>query len=260
MTGSNGALVLSGTLFQDPNNNEYTTTADAVIINGSATLPVEASSSGSAGNLAAGTTLNIVNPIAGIVSQALVAAGGLIGGVDIETDDALRGRLIARIQNPPHGGDAQDYVMWATSVLGVTRAWAYPNWMGAGTVGVTFVMDGNTSGSIIPDANTITNVVNYINSVRPLCSQVYVFAPAPLTVNFTIHPNPNTLAVQSAITAALQAFVSENGYPSNTMYLSQITTAISSAAGEQYNILSYPTADIYVAPNQIAVFGAITWD
>jgi uncharacterized phage protein gp47/JayE len=260
ITGSNGAVVPSGTIYQDPNNNEYQTTADAIVSNGTVSAPVEANFSGSAGNIPAGTVLNIVNPIAGIVSQAAVDSGGFTGGVNTETDDALRSRLIARIQNPPHGGDVQDYIMWALAVPGVTRAWAYANWMGVGTIGVTFVMDNNASGNIIPDANTINNVINYINTQRPLCAQVYVFAPVTLPVNFTIHANPNTAAVQNAVTSALQAFIAKNGYPGNTMYLSQIDAAISSAAGEIDNVLSSPSSDVSVAPNQISVFGGITWD
>ena len=259
ITGTNGAVVPSGTLYQDPNNNEYETTADITISNGTVSVPVEADASGSAGNLPAGTVLNIVNPIAGIMSQAAVDSNGLNGGVDTETDDALRGRLITRIQNPPHGGDVQDYVMWALSVPGVTRAWAYANWMGVGTVGITFVMDNN-AGSIIPNSNTINNVINYINSVRPLCVQVYVFPPTLLPVNFTIKTSPSTPAVQNAIASALQSYIAKNGFPGNTMYLSQIDAAISSAAGEVYNVLSSPSSDISVAPTQIAVFGGITWD
>lgn len=259
ITGSNGAVIPSGTLYQDPNNNEYQTTADAAISNGTAGAPVEANFSGSAGNLPAGTVLNIVNPIAGVVSQAAVDSNGFTGGIDTETDDALRSRLIARIQNPPHGGDVQDYIMWALSVPGVTRAWAYANWMGVGTVGVTFVMDNNV-GSIIPDSNTINNVINYINSVRPLCVQIYVFPPTLLPVNFTIKASPGTQAVQNAITSALQSYIAKNGFPGSTLYLSQIDAAISSAAGEVYNVLTSPSSDISVAPTQIAVLGVITWD
>ena len=64
----------------------------------------------------------------------------LDGGVDTENDDDLRARILFRIHQPPMGGDADDYVAWALSVPGVTRAWAATE-MGIGTVTVRFMMD-----------------------------------------------------------------------------------------------------------------------
>ena len=64
----------------------------------------------------------------------------MTGGTDTETDEQLRARILQRIQNPPMGGSAADYVAWALAVPGVTRAWAAPE-QGIGTITVRFLMD-----------------------------------------------------------------------------------------------------------------------
>jgi uncharacterized phage protein gp47/JayE len=77
-------------------------------------------------------------------------------GSDEESTDELRARLLARLQNPPHGGNATDYEAWAKEVSGVTRAWSYPLELGAGTVTVRFVRDDDASP--IPDAGEVAAV------------------------------------------------------------------------------------------------------
>src|SRR3546814_10410898 len=63
----------------------------------------------------AGSHLTFSSPIAGVNAVAAVAVGGLAGGADEEADDALRARLIGRIQKPVSGGKKTDYEGWARS-------------------------------------------------------------------------------------------------------------------------------------------------
>lgn len=252
------AVLSSGTVFSGPNNLEYTALEDARFEDGSAVLKILSELSGDIGNLPASSILTLINPIAGVSSEAKVTAQGIAGGVDTETDEDLRARLIFRIQNPPMGGTTHDYIRWATSVPGVTRAWAYENYMGPGTVGVTFVEDNKPD--IIPDQSLVYEVAAVINSARPLGVTPIIFAPLALVVNFTIHVNPDTDLVRNAIKTNLIAFIKQNGYPGNIMYLSQISAAVSSAAGEEYNVISSPVTDIAVGINQIALFGEIVWN
>lgn len=144
-TGSNGFTVPAGTELQRADGVLYVTTADATIASGTASAAAEAVSGGVAGNAAAGVSLRLVAPIAGINSAATVAASGMTGGVDDEGDESYRARILARIQAPPHGGAKSDYEQWALAVAGVTRAWVYPNELGRGTVTVRFVRDTNTT-------------------------------------------------------------------------------------------------------------------
>lgn len=187
-TGSNGAVVPTGTELLRSDGVLYITTADVTISGGSATAAVEAQIGGTNGNAAIGVSLSLVSPIASVNSAATVAATAIDGGVDIETDDSYRARIIARIQAPPHGGAKSDYEQWALAVPGVTRAWVYPNELGAGSVTVRFVKDKNTSPT---PQNLVTYSEDFSNAawvksnvtvapggaIHPLAAAVHTLTP-----------------------------------------------------------------------------------
>lgn len=258
LTGTNGAVIPAGTLLQRPDAAEFTTTADATIAGGTATAAVIASVAGVAGNSDAGAQLSLVTPIVGVNSTGVAAAGGISGGVDTEGDDNLRERLLRRVQTPPHGGSASDYVTWALEVAGVTRAWVSPNHVGAGTVGVYFVMD-NKEGTPIPDAGEVDAVQAYIEERRPVTAEGFVMSPTPVALNFTIALTPNTEAAKAAVEAELRDLLLREAEPGATILISHIREAISLAAGEGDHVLTVPAANVTHAAGEIAVFGAITW-
>ncbi len=202
--GTDATVIPLGTTIQRGDGVQYVTDADITIVAGVGNGAVTAIIAGSNANLAVGAKLNLISPIPGIQSEATVDSGSLAGGTDTETDVSLSSRIIARIQQPPHGGAAFDYETWAKEVAGVTRAWVYPEQLGAGTVSVTFVMDDNAT-SIIPIAADVTAVQNYIDdtSRKPATADVTVFAPTPIDVDFNITISPNTVVVQTAIKAEL---------------------------------------------------------
>lgn len=258
LTGTNGTLIPGGTELQRADGTLYTTNADATIAAGTATAAVTALEGGVAGNADQNTTLSFVTAIVGADNNAIVASGGLIAGTDQETDDALRVRLLDRIQQPPQGGAANDYITWAKEVAGVTRAWCYPSELGPGTVSVRFVRDGDAS--IIPDAGEVAAVQTYIDARRPVTADVTVVAPVAVMLNFTISSlNPSTQAVKDAIAAELADLLRREAEPGGTILLSHIREAISVAAGETNHVLTAPAADVTHTTGQIATMGVITW-
>ena len=166
-TGTTGSMVPAGTVLSRSDNAEFTTNADVTLVAGTGTAAVTASLAGEAGNTVASSTLSFISPVAGVNSSALVAVGGLANGADTEGDISLRERLIARIQETPQGGADYDYVNWAKEVPGVTRAWVYPQELGAGTVSVRFMRDDD-SISAIPDAGEVATVQAYLNARKPV--------------------------------------------------------------------------------------------
>jgi uncharacterized phage protein gp47/JayE len=260
LTGNGGAVLPAGTELQRNDATLYTTAADATLnANGTATATVTAVVAAAAGNSPAGTVLTLLAPVAGIQSTATVAAdgtgNGLSAGADIESDTALRQRILQRLAQPPRGGAAQDYVAWAQTVPGVGSVWVLPGWQGPGTVGVTFVM---TDGSI-PGAAEVAAVQAAVSAAAPVTAGVVVFAPTPVPVPFTIALNPATVAVETAVQAELADLFLREASPGGTLRRSRIDQAISQAAGEVYHIIQAPAGDVVMAPGQIAQLGAITW-
>lgn len=256
--GTDGVTVPAGTALRRSDGAEYVTLGDATIAGGSAAATVEAVVAGVAGNTDAAVKLSLVSPISGVQTQATVAAGGISGGEDVESDERLRDRLLERIRKPPQGGAAHDYVAWALEVPGVTRAWVYPEQLGAGTVEVLFVMD-DKEGTIIPSAGEVAAVQAHIDARRPVTAAVTVAAPVATPLDLSIHVQPSTQAVKDAVTAALDDLLRREAEPGGTILLSHIREAVSTAAGEHDNAVTVPSADVAHGFGEIAVLGTITW-
>jgi len=251
-----GAVIPAGTLLQALDGVQYETTADATVAAPTATAPVVAVIAAAAGNRVTGQSLSMVSPVVGV--QATATAGELSGGADVETDDALRARLLARIQQPPHGGADYDYVAWALEVPGVTRAWCYPQELGLGTVTVRFVRDNDAS--MIPDSGEVATVQAYIVARRPVTAQVTVVAPVAAPVNFSISGlTPATAAVKAAIEAELADLLLREAVPGGTILLSHIRAAISAATDETDFTLTVPSANVTNVAGAISTMGTVTW-
>ncbi|WP_027366928.1 baseplate J/gp47 family protein [Desulfocurvibacter africanus] len=256
-SGTDGATIPAGTLLQRSDGAEYATTADAVIAGGTASAQVQAQVAGAAGNSVAGQALSLVSPVSGVQSQATVATGGLGGGADIEADDSLRARLLARLKETPAGGAAHDYEAWALAVPGVSRAWVFGGLLGAGTVSVYVVDDESTP--ITPAQATLDAVAAYIEERRPVTAEIHVFAPELLVVDLEINLSPNTASVQAAVTSELEALFNREAEVGGTILHSHFREAISIAAGESDHALVSPVGNIVAAAGQIPVLGVITF-
>ena len=258
-TGTDGSIIPASARLKRSDGAFFRTDASGEISGGNVDIAVTPVNAGVSGDTEADTLLELVSSIAGVDTSATVAAGGITGGADSESDDSLRGRLLDRIKQPPHGGALFDYVKWAKEVSGVTRAWAYPLSMGAGTVTLTFVLDDETD--IIPDAGKVTEVQNYIDADnrRPVTADLTVFAPTAVPLNLTIEVSPNTAEVKAAVENSIKDLIRREAEPGATILISKIREAVSIAAGEGDNTVTTPSADVTHATAEIATFGVITW-
>ena len=256
VTGVNTSTIPEGTLWVALSGVEFESTAGATIAGGTATVPVTATTSGSVGNPDSGDTMALVNPVAGVNSSATVAVSGIVDGQDAETDAALLTRLLARIQDPPQGGSEADYVAWARSIAGVTRAWV--TILSPGNLQVRFVTD-NAVGGPIPDAGTIAAVQAYLNTVRPVTANVTALAPSLETINFTIALAAPTDEIKAAITAGLTAYIAENGYPGQTLLQTRFIQIIAENAGTSDFTMPEPSASVALTTSEFGQIGTITW-
>lgn len=256
MKGIATKIVPAATEMRRSDDRRYMTLSDVAIgVDGTALVPVYALTAGAAGDTAAGASLTLIAPVEGIQSQAIVGVDGLAGGSDIETQAQQIQRLYARIQEPPHGGASFDYKSWVKDVIGDTRTWVYPRLIGAGSVGVSFIMPDGT----IPTPTDVARVQSHIDSQKPVTADIIVFAPIADLVAFSIKVTPDTDAVRQAVTDALDTYLADEAEPGGTLAYSRLGEAISSASGEYKHKVSVPADDLISAPGHIARRGIITW-
>src|SRR5580765_2367041 len=124
--GSKLSSASSGTPIEYETLNQLVTGLEGTYVPGE----IRALDPGVNGNLAPGADISVS------VSGVAAVAVDVSGGVDDESDDDLRIRVLERIRQPPQGGALHDYVRWAKAFPGCTRAWVYPLEMGIGTVTV----------------------------------------------------------------------------------------------------------------------------
>ncbi len=259
-TGADGTVVPAGTELRRADGVQVSTDAQSTVAGGTATAAVTATEAGAAGDTAAGTVLALTAPIAGLDAAATVApdgsGGGLTGGADAEDDERLRARLLDRIRQPPHGGAAHDYVAWALAVPGVSHAWVRPLWMGAGSVGVLLLEDGEIPGQALLDT-----VAAAIDPVRPVTAEVYVVAPVPAPVDLTIELGAaDTPAMRQAVEAALVATFARIAAPGASIKLAELANAVNLTIGEvHYALADLGVQEIAHAPAELPQLGAITW-
>lgn len=254
---SAGSVLDANLVVQASDGRQYRVVDAVTPVSGMNTAKLEAVDGGILGNAAAGLTLKLVQPVTGIDETFTVLAPGITGGSNQESVESLRSRVIRSYQVIPHGGDADDYVTWALECAGVTRAWTVKNYLGPGTVGVFFVRDGDAS--IIPDANEIATVKSYIDTKAPVTAEVIVLAPILKAVNYTIKLTPDTTVVRTAVTAELTDLHEREAGLGETLLISHIREAISSAQGEVDNVVGSPANDVTAKPNELLTVGAITW-
>jgi uncharacterized phage protein gp47/JayE len=259
ITGANGHGLGVGAEFKRADDVRVVSRAEAVIADGEALVDVEAVETGADGNAEVNTGFTLISYANGINPTAKAAAGGLTGGADAETDAALRARLLKRIQQPPEGGSENDYVAWALQLPGVTRAFAYPNRTGPGTVGLTFLMDDAESGPI-PAAQDLADMADHIEALRPVTAFVQVFACVAVPVAFEIElRTKDTAQIREAVTGSLEDLFRYESEPEGGLLISHIREAISTAAGEFDHALISPTTDLTAGAGELLTLGAITW-
>ena len=133
VTVSGNGIVPLGSIFQTGTGISFKTTK-AVTISKSGDIPVECTTAGTVGNVAAKTITKIPMSIPGISS--VMNAAAMHDGFNEEDDDSLFNRLLFKVRQPATSGNRNEYLQWATSVAGVGKAVIKPLWNGNGTVKV----------------------------------------------------------------------------------------------------------------------------
>lgn len=261
---------------------QYIATSPASLAGpGTLAVPVVAAADGKLGNALGGTPLAVVSGVTGD-ADVVVASDGIVGGADIEPDGepyttdlgTLRGRILFRKRNPPHGGNAADYVQWASQVSGVTRVYVERRWNGAGTVRVFPLMDDLYADGV-PGPADIARVAQYVIPFEPSGAIVSYQAPSRMRIDVSITGlKPATSAIKEAVLSELRATfrrlsaVAGSDVPHPAMpYLAVPTSfarqwvwqSVANAAGEYRAAVASPAADVPLLPGQFPVLGTVSF-
>lgn len=261
-TGLPLAVVPTATILLGSNNVSYET-LDQITLdpNAPTPVPVRAIDPGTQGNLDPGSIMSMQAPPPGIDNTVTVVT--MDGGVDQETDDQLRARILKRIREPPMGGDKTDYEQWALAVPGVTRAWCFPNEMGIGTVTVRFMMDDlRASNGGFPTQVDIDAVTAYIDQMRPVTvKDRWILGPIPQMVDVHIgNLNLDSDATRGAIEQSILNMLFQQAAPGQTIYAAWKSYAIMNAPGVISFDLLDNDDDIMPSNGYMAVLGNIFYD
>lgn len=127
------AIATGSQLIDTVAGNLYTVTAGGLFANKDP-IQIKSAAVGSATNLKAGVTLRWLAPPSYVNTTAAVGPGGLTGGVDAETYEGLRVRVLDHEANPPNGSN------WASiakagneSSTAVQATFVYPAYNGPST-------------------------------------------------------------------------------------------------------------------------------
>jgi len=268
-TGVPGVMIPEGSVLYAPTGESYET-LEFKTLPDTTSQPLEVAiqslNPGANQNQAVGTVLAQGSPISGVDSAVTVI--DLRGGTDVESDDALRARILARIRQPPMGGCAYDYEQWTMAIPSVTRAWCAPRELGMGTVTIRFMVDAlRADNGGFPLQDDLNAVYAYLNRKRPVAVRDFqVQPPVPEPINFNLALVNDSLTARNQVATAVNAMLVERAMPAHqvngqlvagtTIYASWVAEAINRVTNEfELDMEDHPMPH----NGALAVLGTITY-
>ena len=245
-----------GTVCMTAEGVRFETTEDVAIAVGSqwVDVPAQAAEAGAGGNVIAGTvTLLSAMPV-GVVQCTNPAA--FSGGCDAESDEALRGRVLASYQRLPNGANAAYYEQEAMRYPGVAAAKAVGRARGIGTVNVVIATHAG-----VPDAALLAAVETDLQKKREIAVDVKVLAPAVETVAVTAAlkaaPGYTFAEVKAGAQSALEALFTGE-LLGKSVTTARLLTLLCGVEGVENVHLTAPAADVAVGSTELPMLGTVT--
>jgi uncharacterized phage protein gp47/JayE len=246
LSGQNGTVVPSGLSMAAADGTLFNSLAGGTIAAGVLAVSTQALKGGVAGNIASGAKLTLQSPPPGIDSAAL-SAPAFTGGSDVESDTALRARVLDKRRKPPAGGNANDYRAWALEMTGVADTFVYPLRLGLGSTSVVVLTSGS-GGARIPAQGLLDLVTAHLNDVRPVaCPILQVFGPTAkpqaVTTTIAIASGFTFATVQARVVAAITDYIGQLA-PLETLRLSKLFRVIMTIEGVDNCAITVPGNDV----------------
>lgn len=261
-TGAIGTPLLAETALRGTNDLDYTVQSATELGAGSTSVTIRCTTTGSSGNLIAGQTLTLVDPVSGCSSTLTVGDAGIAGGEEIEDVDDWRARVAEEWQAittyGARSGKPADYRYWAKSAHpSVTTALVQLHTLGLGTVVVRPICNGLADR--LPTQAVLDAVSAYFADMVPATADWRVVAPLPnrVTVSISLLPSVDTEANRSAIASALAALVLSETGEDAVLSMAEIDAATATVTSQYTRIA--PLADISTGAGQVLVLNPLVW-
>ena len=209
---------------------------------------------GSAGNVAAGTILQMAVAPVGVSRCTNPAA--FTGGTDREDDETLRARVLETYRRLPNGANAAFYQQGALSFDEVAAAAVIPRPRGVGSVDVVV-----STAAGAPSAELLEELEDYFEARREIAVDVQVRAPEMETVDVTVQvaaeEGQDAQAVQDAVEAALRGWF-DGRRLGQSVLRAALGELVFHVEGVANYALTAPAADVAVEVDVLPRLGTLT--
>lgn len=198
----------------------FDTTEEATVGDeGTVIVPVQCETAGATGNVPVGAIYEFPVTISGL--NTVTNAEAFTNGYDIESIEDFSTRYYAAIRQSAGAGTEEDYETWALEVDGVAAARCFGRTPSVGSV-TLYIMDQNHRAA---GADLLAAVAAHIDEVRPCPATVIVnsVTEVNIDVSATVYVASGTVSdYEEAITAAIQAYITEIGYSRDSRRVSVV--------------------------------------
>ncbi len=216
-------------------------------------VPARAVEAGAGGNVPTGSIFVMAAPPVGVSGCANPAP--FTGGTDVESDEALRKRVLETYRRMPNGANAAFYEQGALSFDQVAACNVMPKQRGLGTVDVVVATAAGVPGQAL-----LGELQDYFDQRREIAVDVLVKAPTTVSVNVAasieVEEGRDADAVKAGVTAAIRSFFSGERL-SGPVLVAQLSHLIFSQPGVANCTLTAPTADVAAVAGRLPVLGTL---
>ncbi len=238
------------------NGLRFVTAAAAVLPAGqlSVTVAARADQGGEDYNVAPGRVTVMITPPSGITGVQNGVA--FTGGVDGESDEALRARLLKSYAEIPNGTNAAFYRDQALRYEGISTVSVVPMARGTGTVDVYVACNGAAA-----DPALMEKIEKDLSALREICVSVKVKTPTLISTNIYLTVTPKEGYAMSAVRADCTEAVKRYfaglaiGQPALLAGVGQQIFAVEGVKNYAFNTVM--CSDKNVTATQLAVLGTV---
>lgn len=248
----------NGTVCTTASGTNFITAEDAEIKAGElyCDVPAKAENAGSVGNVASGTIRFMT--VAPVGVSSCNNPERFTGGMDKESDESLRKRVVSSYNKLPNGANKAYYEKEVLGVDGVVAVSVMPKVRGLGTVDIII-----SGASGMPTEKLIGEVNELIQNKREICVDISVSAPEKIEADITVAVEPESGyefdEVKNAVDDAVSGYFDGKLLGKNVL-LAKIGNIIYGVKGVKNYKITSPTADVEANEDELPVIGTLTID